>query len=76
MSSRTNLTDRISHLCFRRGGSKIAVGRQSTNRLPSRLIKTNRERRFAADIFMCFAYTLLGMALCCQLILIVWLDII
>jgi hypothetical protein len=76
MSSPTNLTDRLSHLRERKGGSEVVNGQRPTCKTPSTRGKTSSERRFATDTFMLFAYTLLGIATICQLILIVWLDII
>ncbi len=75
MSSPTNLTDRISHLRKRKGSSDIVSGQRLAGKPPSTK-KPNRERRFATDIFMLFAYSLLGIATLCQLVLIIWLDII
>jgi hypothetical protein len=76
MSSPTNLTDSLSRLRERKGGSEIARGQRPEGTRPAPCAKSSRERRFATDIFMIFAYTLLGIATICQLILIVWLDII
>ena len=76
MSSPTNLTDSISRLRDRKGGSDIVSGQRPAGAPPHPRTKSNRERRFATDSFMIFAYTLLGIATVCQLILIVWLDII
>jgi hypothetical protein len=76
MSSPTNLTDRISQLRTRKGASEIVSGQRPAGNAPTPRVKSGRERRFATDIFMVFAYTLLGVATICQLILIVWLDII
>jgi hypothetical protein len=76
MSSPTNLTDSLSRLRDRKGGSDIVSGQRPTGAPPSSRAKSSRERRFATDYFMLFAYTLLGIATVCQLVLIVWLDII
>jgi hypothetical protein len=76
MSSPTNLTDSIARLRDRKGGSDIVSGQRPAGGPPTSRSKSNRERRFATDIFMIFAYTLLGIATICQLVLIVWLDII
>lgn len=76
MTSPANLTDSIARLRDRKGGSNIVSGQRPAVKLPSSRAKSNRERRFATDSFMIFAYTLLGIATVCQLILIVWLDII
>jgi hypothetical protein len=76
MSSPTNLTDSIARLRDRKGGSKIVSGQRPAVKPPAPRNKFSSERRFATDMFMLFAYTLLGIATICQLILIVWLDII
>lgn len=77
MSELTNLTDRISHLRDRKGGSPIVQGGSIP---PSHSAKKARprspERRFANDYFMVFVYALLGIAICTQFILIAWLDIV
>jgi hypothetical protein len=70
MSSPTNLTDSLSRLRDRKGASDIVSGQRSPR------AQSSRERRFATDTFMLFAYSLLGIATICQLVLIVWLDII
>ncbi|MDG1242344.1 MAG: hypothetical protein P8R37_04180 [Opitutae bacterium] len=75
MTSPANLTDSIARLRDRKGGSNIVSGqRPAVTPVPRN--KLSSERRFAADYFMLFAYALLGIATICQLILIVWLDII
>ena len=76
MSSPTNLTDSIARLRDRKGGSDIVSGQRPAGQLPTTRGKSSRERRFATDYFMLFAYALLGIATFCQLILIVWLDIV
>jgi hypothetical protein len=76
MSSPTNLTDSLTRLRERNGCSDL-LQRQSANKKPSTAANnSDRERRFATDNFMIIAYTLLGLATLCQLVLIVWLDII
>lgn len=75
MSSPTNLTDSLTRLRERRDNADSSNYRKRNHtRLPSS--QSGRERRFATDSFMIFAYSLLGLATICQLILIVWLDII
>ena len=73
MTELTNLTDRISHLRDRQGGSAIIDGKGP---MPSSRPKHARERKFATDTFVLFVYALLGMAIFAQLVLIVWLDLI
>ena len=91
MGELTNLTDRLSHLRDRKGGSDIVRGQnpkpekppvapktpkaQKAKSKPARPLKINSERKFAPDYFMFFAYTLLGIALGAQLFLILWLDL-
>ena len=75
MSSPTNLTDSLTRLRERKDNPNT-IKRKPTGRPASPRGKSTRERRFATDFFMVFAYTLLGVAMICQLILIVWLDII
>jgi hypothetical protein len=76
MSSPTNLTDSIARLRDRKGRSDIVSGQRKARNPPTTRNRPSRERRFATDSFMLFAYALLGIATVCQLILIVWLDII
>ena len=76
MSSPTNLTDSITRLRDRKGGSNIVSGKRPAAKPPAPRNKPSSERRFATDSFILFAYILLGIAAVCQLILIVWLDII
>ena len=77
MSSPTNLTDRITYLRDRKGGSKIVRGNHSEKTSPlKKKPKNRRERRFAADFFMIIAYSLLSFAMLAQIFLIIWLDII
>ena len=76
MSELTNLTDRISHLRHRKGGSAIVtVGGPETGPPASKGSKRPPERRFATDYFMVFVYALLGIAVGTQFVLIVWLDL-
>jgi hypothetical protein len=76
MSSPTNLTDSIARLRDRKGGSDIVSGQRPARKSPAPRNRPSSDRRFATDTFMLFAYALLGIATVCQLILIVWLDII
>jgi len=76
MSSPTNLTDSIARLRDRKGGSNIVSGKRPAAKPPAPRNNPRSERRFATDSFILFAYILLGIAAVCQLILIVWLDII
>lgn len=71
MSSPTNLTDQIAQLRSKKQGTELFGGAPRKSAL-----KACSERRFATDLFMLFAYSLLGIALCTQLFLIVWLDLI
>lgn len=75
MSELTNLTDRIAHLRDRKGSSAI-INTEKRPDSPKAGSSTIRERRFATDIFMLFAYGLLAIGLAAQLVLIVWLDIV
>ena len=77
MSSPTNLTGSITRLRNRK--DKVNITHVDTFGNASRFkksLKTSRERRFATDFFMLFAYSLLGIAILAQLFLIVWLDIV
>lgn len=77
MTELTNLTDRISHLRDRKGGSAIVTGGGPEPRPPaSKGGKRPPERRFASDYFMVFVYALLGIAVCTQFVLIVMLEIV
>jgi len=74
MSELTNLTDRIAHLRERKGTSEVLQANRPPSR-PSRHPLT-KERKFATDTFMLFAYGLVCIALMAQFILIFWLDVI
>lgn len=75
MAELTNLTDRISHLRDRKGGSPVMKGSPPPEApKPSKKPKTP-ERKFATDYFMLFVYALLAVALVTQLGLVVWLDV-
>jgi hypothetical protein len=81
MGELTNLTDRISHLRDRKGGSAFVKGQSGNSgntepRPPTRRASWPRERRFATDYFMIFVYVLLGIAVCTQFALIAWLDLV
>lgn len=80
MAELTNLTDRLSHLRDRKGGSPIVQGgsrepRHDAPRSAKKPRPRSPERRFANDYFMVFVYALLSIALLTQLVLIVSLDI-
>ena len=76
MSSPTNLTDNITRLHKREERVNIAhIDTSSKTSRPKKYQTMSRERRFATDFFMFFAYSLLGVALLAQIFLIVWLDI-
>lgn len=76
MAELTNLTDRISHLRDRKGGSAVVQGGNRETRPPGKMRKRSPERRFATDYFMVFVYALLGIAVFTQFVLIAWLDIV
>ena len=77
MAKLTNLTDRISHLRDREGGSLVVQGGVRESNQP---IKPSRrklpERHFANDYFIIFVYALLGVAIVTQFALLLWLDIV
>ena len=75
MAELTNLTDRLSHLRDRKGGSAVMQGGGIEPQLPLGRPSKPRERRFATDFFMIFVYALLGIAVCTQFVLIAWLDL-
>lgn len=74
MAELTNLTDRISHLRDRKGGSAIVQGGGPEPIPPAKGRTRPPERRFATDYFMVFVYALLGIAICTQFLLIAFLD--
>lgn len=76
MADMTNLTDRISHLRDRKGGSAVVQGGGSEPRPPADAPSKPHERRFATDYFMIFVYALLGIAVCTQFALIILLDVV
>jgi hypothetical protein len=84
MSELTNLTDRISHLRDRKGGSPVMQNGGHEPEKPSpkkvkpvkRAVRRSPERRFANDYFMVFVYALLAIAMLTQFVLIAWLDLI
>lgn len=71
MSSPKNLTGTITHLRDRKEGFHVG------NSLPDNPAEkpAKRERKLAPDYFMFFAYLLLGIAAFCQLLLILWMDL-
>lgn len=78
MSSPTNLTERITKL---RDRQDSFLGQQPASPSPAPKAKSiprtkRRERKFATDSFMLFAYSLFAVALIVQVILIVWLDLV
>ena len=77
MAELTDLTDRISHMRDREGGSPVVQGGV---RGPNQPFKPSRrklkERHFANDYFMIFVYALLGVAIVTQFALLLWLDIV
>ena len=77
MAELTNLTDRISHLRDRKGGSPLVQGTNGP-KAPKKGFDSKKqpERKLATDYFMLFVYALLAVALIAQLTLIVWLDVI
>jgi hypothetical protein len=76
MAELTNLTDRISHLRDRKGGSAVLHQEDRQSRPPNKPRKRSLERRFATDYFMMFVYALLAAAVFTQFVLIAWLDIV
>jgi hypothetical protein len=76
MSSPTNLTDRIAQLRSKKQGSELFTSQPTVAYAPPPMRPRSAERRFATDLFMLFAYSLLSFALLAQLFLIVWLDVI
>lgn len=76
MAELTNLTDRISHLRDRKGGSPVMQAGQTPKVPKPRGKRKLAERKFATDYFMLFVYALLAVALFSQLALIGWLDVI
>lgn len=77
MAELTNLTDRISHLRDREGGSLVVQGSVRESNQPIRPSRRKLlERHFANDYFMIFVYALLGVAMVTQFVLLVWLDVV
>lgn len=77
MAELTNLTDRLSHLRDRKGGSPVMQTGGGNEPRPSKKARPHSpERRFANDYFMVFVYALLGIAVLTQFALIAWLDIV
>ena len=76
MAELTNLTDRLSHLRDRKGGSPVVQGGQMPEAPKLKVKRKLSERKFATDYFMLFVYALLAVAMLAQLALIGWLDLI
>ncbi|WP_269524090.1 hypothetical protein [Coraliomargarita parva] len=74
----TNLTDRIAQLRDQKSRSAVLGGpeKKSPPPPPAETSRKLPERRMASDSFMLFSYTLLGVAITCQFLLIVWLDLV
>ena len=76
MSSPTNLTGRLAQL-REREDSFLKQQPGGQNPAPkSTVLSKRRERKFATDSFMLFAYSLFAAALIIQVVLIVWLDLV
>lgn len=77
MAELTNLTDRISHLRDREGGSPVVQGGVRVSNQPFKPSRRKlKERHFANDYFIIFVYALLGVAMVTQFALLVWLDVV
>jgi len=76
MAELTNLTDRLSHLRDRKGGSPVMQRGQTPETPKAKGKRKLPERKFATDYFMLFVYALLAVAMLTQLVLIGWLDFI
>ncbi|MEM1222791.1 MAG: hypothetical protein AAGH40_08510 [Verrucomicrobiota bacterium] len=72
MSDLPNLTDQISRLRDRNGGSDVVTGRRS---IPQKTSKKSGERKLAPDFLMIFIYALVGVALTAQLAIVIWLNL-
>ncbi|MEM7791870.1 MAG: hypothetical protein AAF546_10755 [Verrucomicrobiota bacterium] len=72
MSDLPNLTDQISRLRDRSGGSDLLTGHRS---IPKKTLNKSEERKLAPDFLMVFIYGLVGIALMAQLAIIVWLNL-
>lgn len=69
-----NLTERISHLRDREGGSAILNGTNGDfpkKKTPS----SSPERRFARDYLMVFVLVLFCITVLVELVLILWIDL-
>ena len=76
MSELTNLTDRLSHLRDRKGGSPVVQGGGPESQPEMSGSWRITERRFATEYLTIFVYFLLGIALASQIALIASLEII
>ena len=69
-----NLTERISHLRDREGGSVILNG-NPRNSTQKKSPSSSPERRFARDYLMVFVLALFCITVLAELMLIIWIDI-
>ena len=69
-----NLTERISHLRDREGGSAILNG-TSGDSPKKKTPSTSPERRFARDYLMVFVLALFCITVLIELVLILWIDL-
>lgn len=80
MAEITNLTDRLTHLRERKPGAPIIQGDPDREKKPKKTPTARsahlRERSFPADYFVIVAYTLFGVAILTQFLLIAWLDVV
>lgn len=75
MASPTDLTSRLAHLRDRNTAPVAPDPSGKPKQVRSSGGKTSQERKLADDYFMIFVYALLGVAVSCQLVLIVLLDV-
>lgn len=76
MTSPTNLTERLTQLRDRED-SFLGQQPETPSPAPKRAPRSKRrERKFATDSFMLFAYSLFAVALIIQILLIIWLDLV
>lgn len=69
-----NLTERISHLRDREGGSVILNG-NPRNSTKKKSPSSSPERRFARDYLMVFVLALFCITVLAELMLIIWIDV-